>query len=105
VSRDRFEAIYHAIRLVEVESIRALNQRTPENEIAYLVVSHVEVDPKSRVAVKHRDPRLAILVFKEDGAWRMRPAPSEMVATSQPESGEAAATSSAPVYPWDEDGG
>lgn len=105
VSRDRFDAIYQAVRTVLVESIRPLDVRTPEDETVYLVVSRVEVDPQSRVAVRHREPELAILVFKEAGAWRMRPAPREL---RKPGDGAVAesgpATTSAPTYPWDETG-
>lgn len=104
VSRERFEAIYHAIRYVLVESIRPLAGRTIEGEPVYLVVSQVEVDPESRVAVRHRDPRLAILVFKEGGAWRMRPAPRELT-ESQPAASQPDQPATAPVYPWDQDGG
>lgn len=105
VSRDRFDAIYQAVRTVLVESIRPLDVRTPEDETVYLVVSRVEVDPQSRVAVRHREPELAILVFKEAGAWRMRPAPRELLKPGDGAAAESApTTTSAPTYPWDETG-
>ncbi len=106
LSRERFEAIYRAVRSVVVEEIRPLQRHTAENEPIYLVVSGVEVDPDSRVAVRHRDPRLAILVFQESGVWRMRPAPGDLLPASQPASDESPASTSAPVtYPWDQDAG
>ncbi|MEP0847351.1 MAG: hypothetical protein HRF50_11115 [Phycisphaerae bacterium] len=105
VSRDRFDAIYQAVRTVLVETIRPLDVRTPENETVYLVVSRVEVDPQSRVAVRHREPELAILVFREAGAWRMRPAPRELLKPGDGSAAESApATTSAPTYPWEETG-
>lgn len=104
VSRERFEAIYHSIRAVHVESIEPLNARTNEGEPVYLVVSEIEIDPESRIAIRHREPRMAIYVFREDDSWRMRPAPTEAALEQESADDGPQTPSTAPSYPWDVDG-
>lgn len=103
-SRERFTAIYHAVRAVRVESIKPIDAPRVSAGTSYLINCQVEFDPDSPVRRRHLDPELAILVFKEEGQWRMRPAPASMQprkpAATEPASQPAA---SAPAYPWDED--
>jgi len=103
-SKERFQAIYYAIKSVTVETIEAV-ELAELPAAAYRVVSTVDFHPDRKVTLRvgaNRD--IAILVFKEEGRWRMVPAPAEL----QPEEKRPATTSapstSAPHYPWDEDG-
>ena len=105
-SQARFEAIYQAVRAVRVESIEPLEiDFEPLADMSvHLVVCAVEFDPGSRVRLRERGRKIGLLVFEEDGALRMRPAPSEL----QPREPVAPTTTSAPAttrpaFPWDED--
>lgn len=106
-SRERFEAIIRAIDNIDVESITPIDQPPPPwSPPAYLVVTHVDFKPDSRIALRRASRRLAILVVQEEGEWRIAPAP----ASAQPRD---APPTSAPVsqpaektyFPWDTDGG
>jgi len=105
-SEQRFEAIFGALRLLEVVSIELMDFTRHDGAPVYRVISRVEFDPASNVSLRHRDRAIAILVFKEDGEWRMMPAPPDL----QPERDARAATtapaepSTQPSYPWDETG-
>ena len=92
--RDRFERIYDAIELLSGADLRARGHE--------------------KLPVFGEDRRaIAILVFPEEGEWRMVPAPSEL--QPQRRGQRATATSSAPAedaapvveYPWEDyaDGG
>jgi hypothetical protein len=103
-SKQRFQAVYYAIRAVTVESIEPVELRDVPQP-AYLVISAVDFNPDREVALRGGNRRIAMIVFREEGEWRMVPAPSEL----QPVD-EAPSTSSAPAsippaeYPWDQDG-
>lgn len=105
-SKERFQTVYYAIRTVIVESIEPIELRDVPRP-TYLVISALDFDPDRKVALRGGKSRIAMLVFREEGDWRMVPAPSEL----QPQETAATATSSAPAdtqpaaaYPWDEDG-
>ena len=103
---DRFTVIYHAIRAVRVESI----ERIPVPQVSdavYRVVTAAEFQPGSRVSLRARNRRVAILVFQENGHWRMAPAPAALQPDDDPETAADPETTTAPAapdYPWDDDG-
>jgi hypothetical protein len=103
-SKDRFQAVYYAIRSVTVESIEPIEVREAPQP-AYRVVSAIDFNPDRKVALRGGNRSIAMIVFQEDGEWRMLPAPSDL----QPQ-GHPAATASAPAelpapdMPWDQDG-
>lgn len=103
---DRFTAIYHAIRVVRVESI----ERVPVPEVSdavYRVVTAAEFQPGSRVSLRARNRSVAILVFQENGQWRMAPAPAALQPDDDPETVAGPGSNTAPAapdYPWDDDG-
>jgi hypothetical protein len=103
-SRDRFQAVLQAIAELRITSIEPLDSPQLSDQV-YAVTSQVRFQPDSKVRLRRRHDALGILVLKEQGQWRMMPAPAEL----QPDQDEAPATSSAPStsapsYPWDEDG-
>lgn len=103
--RERFEAIYRAMRSVQITAVEPVELRDLPSP-AYRIVTQVEFDPESRVALRGTNRDVAILIFREEGEWRMLPAPAGLQpgdedATTQP----AEATSRMVVdYPWDVDG-
>jgi hypothetical protein len=104
-TRERFDAIYQAVRGVTVESIEKVDlPRLPPP--VYLVVSDVELSAErsARLGESHR--RIAILVLKELDRWRMAPAPAALQPADEESTATASApaTTSAPSYPWDEQG-
>jgi hypothetical protein len=117
--REQFDKLCGNLKRIEVESITELGEAEIRNvprpvgvnlpAPAYLVVSAIEfVNPEANVALRYRNRRLAILVFREEGAWRMRPAPSKMQ-PREPHPGaedqsEDPPAESLPDYPWDRDG-
>jgi hypothetical protein len=103
-SKERFQAIYYAIKSVTVETIEAV-ELPGLPAAAYRVVSTVDFHPDRKVSLRagaNRD--IAILVFKEEGRWRMVPAPAELQPEEEHPATTSAPTTSAPHYPWDEDG-
>ena len=103
-SRERFETIYQATDAVTVESIeRIASSRTPGD--VYRVVITVEFNPQHQINLRETQLKVAILVFKEGENWRMAPAPAELQPHDEPPPAMTSApTTSAPTYPWDEDG-
>jgi hypothetical protein len=108
-NRDRFHAVLQAIRVLRVESIEPveLPRLSPD---AYVVVSRVEFHPESKARLRRRHDQVAILVLTEEGHWRMMPAPPEWQPTPRESTASASAPASEPIpttapsYPWDEDG-
>lgn len=104
-SEERFKRAYYGLKQVTIEQIVELDTKRFPPPI-YLVTVRAELLPEHKAALKRQRERFALLVFKEDGQWRMLPAPSEW----QPQDGPGAtATSSAPgepavEYPWEEGG-
>ncbi|MFQ5806463.1 MAG: hypothetical protein ACE5I3_08435 [Phycisphaerae bacterium] len=103
-SRERFEAIYQATEAVTVESIELIDiPRIPPP--VYRVVSSVELNPQQQIRRSETRRKVAIVVFKEGEDWRMAPAPAELQPRDEPPPTAAATlTTTAPAYPWDEDG-
>jgi hypothetical protein len=103
-SRERFEAIYRATQAVTVDSIELID--IPEIQApVYRVVSTVEFSPQQQAKLREPRREVAILVFKEGDNWRMAPAPTELQPRDEPVAATTSApTTSAPAYPWDEDG-
>ncbi len=103
-SRERFDAIYQATEAVTIESIELIDvPRIPPP--VYLIISAVELDPQQQIKLRETHREIAILVFKEGEAWRMAPAPPELQPKDEPPATTTSApTTSAPAYPWDEDG-
>ncbi|MEW6249432.1 MAG: hypothetical protein AB1716_02215 [Planctomycetota bacterium] len=126
-SRDRFHLILTSLRRLTIEQIseldfeqtRALDAQPP----VYKVISRADFDPNEQVALRRgRENRVAILVLREEGEWRMAPAPAELqpkpadAALVQadgdggpplPPGGDDATTQPAatgPNYPWDQGG-
>ena len=102
-SKERFQAVYYAIRTVVVESISPIETREAPQP-AYLVVSAVDFNPERKVALRSGNRRIAMIVFPEDGEWRMLPAPSELQPQDRPTTTSAPAELPAADYPWDQDG-
>lgn len=103
-SRERFEAIYHAIESVTVESIEPIEYPLIPPP-AYRVVSTVELKPERQVKLRETHRKIAILVFKEGSDWRMAPAPAQLQPQEEePAASASAPTTSGPAYPWDEEG-
>lgn len=102
---DRFQAVYDAVRSVRVVGIDPLERGGPEGQPAWRVVTQVTFDPDSTIHLRRRNNRFAILVFQEQGRWRMMPAPSRLQPRSQPASGPTTTAASQPLpdYPWDQD--
>ena len=104
-SRERFTAIYHGIRSLHVDTIEPRN--VPElSDQVYVVVCRVEFPPNSKVKLRRKTDRVAILAFREEGEWRMLPAPAELQPRSDAagsQSSSATSSASMPSYPWDEE--
>ncbi len=100
-SRARFEKILNSLRALVIESIEPL--ALPSVGDAWLVLARIDFLPDRKVALRRgENSRLGILVFREDGEFRMAPAPAEL----QPERDEPVAASTPvpvrPDYPWQE---
>jgi hypothetical protein len=103
-NRERFAAILNAIRVLHVDAIEPVAVPELPGEV-YRVLTRIELKPEARVRLRRQTDRVAILVLREDGAWRMMPAPGELQPHELPATATApAATTSAPSYPWDQDG-
>lgn len=107
-SRERFEAIYRGLKSVTVEAIRPL-EPTPALPLpapAYLVTSRLEVRPDTRLEDRAPRTRIAIIVFREEGEWRMLPAPAELqpAEAATVDSDPGAPAPQEPDFPWDQDG-
>jgi hypothetical protein len=117
--REQFDKLCTNLKRIEVESIAELNETelrgVPRpvgvdlSPPAYLVINAIEfANPDAGVALRYRSRKLAILVFREEGQWRMRPAPSKMQPREpHAETDRRAAdepTEPVPDYPWDRDG-
>lgn len=102
-SQKRFERVLHALEKLTVEHVELveLPQVPPP---CYVVIGNIELREGSRVAIRRQtsSARMAILVFREQGEWRMTFAPSQL----QPEMPETEDTSEPAEpeveYPWDE---
>jgi hypothetical protein len=103
-TQERFEAIYRATEAVTVESIESIDvPRLPPP--VYLVISAVELDPQQQIKLRETHRKIAILAFKEGEAWRMAPAPAGLQPKDEPPPATTSApTTTAPAFPWDEDG-
>jgi hypothetical protein len=104
-SRERFEAICAATEAVTVVGIEPIDSAQVPPPV-FRVVFEVEVSPEREVRPGERRRKVALLVFKELGQWRMAPAPAELqpVEEPPPPATSSAPTTSAPSYPWDEEG-
>lgn len=105
-SEKRFDVIFGALRSLVVEAPEIMDFTRHDGAPVYRVVSRVEFDPASNVSLRHRNRAVAILVFKEDGEYRMMPAPPDLQPDRDAETNEAEATDpeTQPSYPWDESG-
>lgn len=101
-SRERFQAIYYAIRNVYVEAIDEVAIPLLDPPV-YRVIANVELDPNARVSLRGSKRSIALLVFREDGEWKLLPAPASLQPfeeEAEPESQPAPG----PEYPWDQEG-
>ncbi|MEW6198295.1 MAG: hypothetical protein AB1601_06475 [Planctomycetota bacterium] len=105
-SKTRFEKILNALQSLTIESIETVDLARYGVGTGYLVTSRVVFVPNPKVALRRPDRNgIAILVFEEEGELRMMPAPAELQPRGEgPTSAESPTTTSAPSYPWDEDG-
>lgn len=105
-SRARFERVLNTLRKLRVESIELIELKQLPPPV-YLVVSEAEfvLDEK---AARHRAPgprRVAVLVVQEEREYRLILAPPELQPDKDADQDTAtSATSTAPSYPWDQDG-
>jgi hypothetical protein len=105
INRDRFQAVYHAVRDVRVERIVLIEaEQLPAP--AYLVISAVQFDPQKGVGTRLSDRDFGILVFREADEWRFVPAPPQLQPSHKPPPGESdlGPPATQPSYPWDEGG-
>jgi len=102
-SRDRFQAIYHALRSVTVSAIDELDLPDFSGPV-YRVITDVEFKPDSKVRLRQRGRAVAILVFREGGEWRMTPAPSRLQPQAEQPLETQPTAAAAPEYPWDATG-
>ena len=105
-SRSRFKQVLHSLRGIVIESIDEVEiRRLPEP--TYLVVGRATLSPEAAARRHLTGPRgISILVFQEDGEYRMVNAPPSLQPGSEehePDAIPGAPTTSAPSYPWDED--
>lgn len=101
-SRERFQAIYYSIRNVRVEAIDEVTIPLLDPPV-YRVVAAVDLDPNARVSLRGSKRSIALLVFREDGEWKLLPAPASLQPVeeeAEPESQPAPG----PEYPWDQEG-
>jgi len=105
-SKTRFEKVLNALQSLTIESIETVDLARYGVGSGYLVTSRVVFVPNPKVALRRSDRNgIAILVFEEEGELRMMPAPAELQPrTEGAGSSESPTTTSAPSYPWDEDG-
>ncbi len=108
-SKERFEAMYLGVKSLTVEIIELIpppGKRSRLPAETFRVVSKLEVRPDSRLEQRGVMPRIALLIFKEQGEWRMIPAPKRW----QPKEESPGPVEDAgddepeePDFPWDED--
>lgn len=101
-SRERFQAIYHSIRNVRVDAIDEVAVPLLDPPV-YRVVAAVDLDPNARVSLRGSKRSIALLVLREDGEWKLLPAPASLQPFEEepePESQPAPG----PEYPWDDEG-
>jgi len=102
-SRTRFEKILNSLASLTIEEIRELDLPQLADQ-CYLVTSRVRFLPQRQVALRRgNNSPVAILVFEEEGEWRMCPAPPELQPPIE-QTAEPATSTSAPAYPWQADG-
>lgn len=105
-SEERFRTIYEAIESIVLDSIEVVDVSDIPPP-AYLVISSVTFDPEHTVSLRRPHRRLAILVFREEGEWRMGPAPPRFQPAEDLEPQDPARSAPAepePYYPWNADG-
>jgi hypothetical protein len=104
-SRERFEAVYHAIEALDVRAIEPVEVPLLTDR-AYKVTCEVRFRPESQVRLRRQADQIAILVIREEEQWRILPAPARMQPQPEeaPSSSSGPVTTTAPSYPWDEDG-
>lgn len=104
-SRERFESVLNALKLLAIETIEEL-EASQFASPAYLVTARAELLPGKKVTLRRgSNSRVAILVLQEEDELRMMLAPSELqpeAETTQPAATAPATT--APSYPWKQDG-
>ena len=78
--RERFQAVFHAIHALRVESIEPIDLPRVSEE-TYLVTCAVDFLPDSKARLRRNTNKIAILVLKEEGEWRVLPAPIRVTAS------------------------
>lgn len=103
-NRERFEAICQVTQAITVESIDPVDSPLLPSP-AYRVVFNADLSEEHEARRGEKRRKLAIVVFKEVGQWRMATAPAEyQPQVEPPPATNSAPTASAPSYPWDEEG-
>lgn len=103
-TQERFTAMYQALESVTVESIEPVNVPELGGE-AFVVVSQISLDASKRVALRGANRRLAIVVFREEGQWRMGPAPRRLRPDAPPtDPADSSDPEQSTYFPWDADG-
>jgi len=103
-TRERFEGICEATKAVRVEAIEPLDSPQFPSP-AYRVVFDVELSPEYEARRGEKRRKIAIAVFQELGRWRMATSADLQPAEEPPPTATSSApTTSAPSYPWDEEG-
>ncbi len=104
-SRDRFEKILHAMESLEVVSITRTRIPVYDDEV-FLVTTRATFQAGHRAAEQRgRVRRIAIMVMREDGEWRMGLAPTQLQPGDEDEEDdwvEEEVPTTGPSYPWDE---
>ena len=104
-SETRFKLICEALESVRVESVKKI-ELPDVPPPAYVVTTEFAFDPDSTAATRLRSRSVALLMIKENDAWRLMIAPSKYQPHRElPEEAETAPaeTPSKPKveYPWD----
>ena len=103
-TRERFEGICEATKAVTVEAIEPVDSPQFPSP-AWRAVFDVELSPEHEARRGEKRRKIAIVVFQELGRWRMAtPADLQPPQEPPPTATSSAPTTSAPSYPWDEEG-
>lgn len=103
-SRERFEKIHLLLQRIHVEAVEPVSIPSLPAQ-TYRVVSTIELQSGERPRQRGGRRKLAILVFTEQGEFRMAPAPASMQPRDEAGASQPAQSEPAPeaglFFPWD----
>ncbi len=107
-SKERFDRIYQAIETLRVESVDEVAISELPAPV-FRVISSVTFKEVNRPIFRRERNQIAILVFEEEGEYRMLPAPEALQpeptasVDAAPEDPAVESEPQQPHYPWDEE--